>query len=315
VLRRLLSIAAAAWALLSPVLGGGGTDASRASTRPVTLLSDGARGGADAEALVPTAGSPAAGPPRGSSPGHGARVAFFPAGGRRELLLSFDDGPDLKGTPLILEELDRRGLKAIFFVTGWRLIGDRPERMARRDLVRKIASHGHLVANHTMTHKNLCQNPADQAAEIDDASEIVAQATGVRPLLFRAPYGAYCRSLEATLAARDLYDVGWNLDPQDWGGKDEQGLFTYLTRRLARLQGRGILLLHDTHQASVNMLPRILDWIARENRRAVAAGEPPITIIDYAALLPDRPLAKSGLETMVARMASAAGQSLARLRR
>src|SRR6187402_1084849 len=54
------------------------------------------------------------------SPGHGAHTAFKPSTAPRELLLSFDDGPDLSGTPLILDELDRRGLKAIFFVTGWR---------------------------------------------------------------------------------------------------------------------------------------------------------------------------------------------------
>src|SRR6187431_625742 len=57
------------------------------------------------------------------SPGHEARTRFYPAGTPRELVLSFDDGPDLDGTPLILEELDRRRLKAIFFVTGWRMLG------------------------------------------------------------------------------------------------------------------------------------------------------------------------------------------------
>src|SRR4051794_35546954 len=64
------------------------------------------------------------------SPGHGPRTRFQPAGAPRELVLSFDDGPDLDGTPLILEELDRRGLKAIFFVTGWRMLGHRPEDVA-----------------------------------------------------------------------------------------------------------------------------------------------------------------------------------------
>src|SRR4051812_36281079 len=54
------------------------------------------------------------------SPGDEWRFAPRPPTHQRELLLSFDDGPDLRGTPLILEELDRRGLKAIFFVTGWR---------------------------------------------------------------------------------------------------------------------------------------------------------------------------------------------------
>src|SRR5205085_1239439 len=88
------------------------------------------------------------------SPWHGAR----PSHGR-ELLLTFDDGPDLEGTPLILEELDRRNLKAIFFVTGWQCLRPRWDDAARRDLMRKIAAHGHLVGNHTLHHANLCKPP------------------------------------------------------------------------------------------------------------------------------------------------------------
>lgn len=309
-LRRLVSMVAAATALLVPTLGGG-SDVSHAAIRPVAAPVDVAPVAVESAPPVATRAAEVA---VAGSPGHGAKVGFHPEAGARELLLSFDDGPDLKGTPLILDELDRRGLKAVFFVTGWRLTGDRPEEIARRDLVRKIASHGHLVANHTMTHKNLCQNPAEQSAEIDGASEIVAQATGVRPLLFRAPYGAYCRSLEATLAARDLPDVGWNLDPQDWkNAADERGMFKYLTSKLSKLEGRGILLLHDTHLAAVNTLPLILDWIERENRRSVEEGRAPITLVDYRVLLPERPVAKSGLETIVAQLAGEVGTSFRRL--
>jgi len=228
----------------------------------------------------------------------------------RELLLSFDDGPDLRGTPLILDELDRRGIKAVFFVTGWRLAGDRPEDVARRDLVRKIARHGHLVANHTMTHKNLCQNPRAQADEIDDATEIVGQVTGVPPLLFRSPYGAHCPSLLSALQARDLPDVRWNMDPQDWKSDDEAVIYRYITQKLSRLEGRGILLLHDTHLASVNVLPAVLDWIARENHRAIRESRPPITLVDYAALLPDRTAPSSGLETIVASVTQDAGAAI-----
>ncbi len=148
--------------------------------------------------------------------GFGAKTGFYPSLSPRELVLTFDDGPDLKYTPIVLDELDRRGLKAIFFITGHRLIGDRPEDVARRELVRKIAARGHLVGNHTMTHRDLCQFPDEAAAEIDANAEVLTAVTGVRPLLFRAPYGARCRKLEAALAARGLVSVGWNLDPQDW---------------------------------------------------------------------------------------------------
>jgi len=251
-----------------------------------------------------------------ASPGHGPHVPFRVVDAPRELLLSFDDGPDLRGTPLILNELDRRGLKAIFFVTGWRLKGDRPEEVARRQLVRRIAAHGHLVANHTLSHHNLCQKPGEQATEIDENAELIAASTGVRPFLFRSPYGAFCHSLEAALQARGLVDIGWNLDPQDWKvDRDEEFVYQYLTRKLSHLEGRGILLLHDTHLASVHALPRILDWLARENARAVRAGTAPITITDYRAIIPRRDLAAGGLPQLVgALVADAAGSVQRHLR-
>lgn len=247
------------------------------------------------------------------SPGHGPHTKFQPASGPRELLLSFDDGPDLEGTPLILDELDRRGLKAVFFVTGWRFAGQRPEDQARRDLVRRIAAHGHLVANHTFTHHDLCQNPGERDAEIDDNTALIEATTGIKPLLFRAPYGGYCQGLEDALTAREMPDVGWNLDPQDWKNRREEDVYNYLVAKVSRLRGRGILLLHDTHLASVRALPLFLDWLARENERAVAAGQPPVSIIDYGVLVPRRPVAESGVERVVSDLVADVGGPLARL--
>ena len=267
---------------------------------------DGATAPEPAEGRSPDRPAAAALPPAPAPVafGFGPRTGFQPSTGPRELVLSFDDGPDLKFTPLVLEELDRRGLKAIFFITGHRLVGDRPEDVARRDLVRKISAHGHLVANHTMTHRNLCRFPSEAAAEIDGNSEVIAASTGVRPLLFRAPYGARCRVLEAALVERQLTSVGWNLDPQDWKkGGDSADVLRYLVTKLGRLEGRGILLLHDTHAASVFALGPLLDWIARENRRATADGRPPIQLRDYSVFLPETPLPTTGLGTLAAGIA------------
>jgi len=301
VVRRLVAATALLAPLFVPALVGG-SDAPRAR-RAKSLEAAAAAFGTYATDLPPEE------PPALASPGHGPHVAFHAATEPRKLLLSFDDGPDLRGTPLILDELDRRGLKAIFFVTGWRLKGERPEDVARRDLVRKIAAHGHLVANHTMSHHDLCQNPAEQAEEIDANAELITETTGVRPFLFRSPYGAFCHSLEAALNARGLTDVGWNLDPQDWKvERDEEAVVSYLTNKLGGLKGRGILLMHDTHLASVYALPRVLDWLAKENARNVRHGRQPIQIVDYRELVPARPLAAGGLPELVgALVADAAG--------
>jgi len=307
-LRRFSAFGALCAGLLAPSVVGGSDVWSARPASPADPL----------DSLRVTDGSPQPGDSGTpfASPGHGPHVPFRVVDAPRELLLSFDDGPDLRGTPLILNELDRRGLKAIFFVTGWRLKGDRPEEVARRELVRRIAAHGHLVANHTLSHHNLCQKPGEQATEIDENAELIAASTGIRPFLFRSPYGAFCHSLEAALQARGLVDIGWNLDPQDWKvDRDEEFVYQYLTKKLTRLEGRGILLLHDTHLASVHALPRILDWLARENAREVRAGRAPITITDYRAIIPRRDLAGGGLPQLVgALVADAAGSVQRHLR-
>jgi peptidoglycan/xylan/chitin deacetylase (PgdA/CDA1 family) len=223
----------------------------------------------------------------------------------RQVMLTFDDGPDFHGTPQILDALDRRGLKGIFFVNGRYLLGSRAEDLSRRDMVRKLAAHGHLVANHTLTHRNLCREPDTVEEEIDTNSEIIAFATGIRPLLFRSPYGARCRTLDAALRERDLVPVGWNMDPQEWRAASEEAVYTYVTQGLARLHGHAILLLHDKHLAAVRALPRILAWIDDENARVAREGGVPIRVVDYSVFVPQRPAPPpTGFEPLLRRLGS-----------
>ena len=225
----------------------------------------------------------------------------------RSLLLTFDDGPDLVGTSLILDELTRRGVKAVFFVNGHHIVRDRPEDLARRDLLRKLATRGHLVGNHTMNHKNLCQERETMAAEIDGAAEIIAYATSVRPLLFRSPYGARCRELDRALAEREVLQVGWNMDPQEWRGEDEDAVVKYTTAGLRRAQGPVILLLHDKNVSGVRALARILDFVDNENARIAREGGRPIRLVDYRVLLPAPELPETGLEPWARSAAGALG--------
>ena len=244
-------------------------------------------------------------------PGEPARAASKASLARgRSLLLTFDDGPDLVGTSLILDELTRRGIKAVFFVNGHHIVRDRPEDLARRDLLRKLATHGHLVGNHTMNHKNLCQERESIAAEIDGASEIIAYATSVRPLLFRSPYGARCRELDRALAEREVIQVGWNVDPQEWRGEDEDAIVKYTTGALRRAKGPVILLLHDKNVSAVRALSRILDFVDGENVRAKRDGTPPIRLVDYRVLLPAPELPETGLYPLARYFASSFASSL-----
>lgn len=229
---------------------------------------------------------------------------------RRDVLLTFDDGPDLEVTPLVLAELDRRGLKAIFFVQGSHLIGERTADRARRRLVRTLVEHGHMVGNHTLSHKDVCLQRDALEREIDDNQEVLTAATGIRPVLFRSPYGARCRALDEALAARGLINVGWNVDPQEWRGDDPAAIAATVAAQLRALPGRGIVLLHDTKRATVRALPRILDTIAAlSSPSAARPGQPgpapPLRVVDYSVFLPRPSLPDLGVERLLGQLLGA----------
>lgn len=223
--------------------------------------------------------------------------------GGPEVILTFDDGPHERYTAMILDELDDRGLQAIFFWVGRRLSGGKGLD-DRKALVGRAVREGHLVANHTMTHAHLCSVPADTAAsEIDDNARLLERLTGLPMRLFRTPYGDYCRRLREILAARDLDHMHWDIDPQEWIDHDSTRTAQYVIGKLRRLEGRAVLLMHDTHLSTARALPEVLDWIEAENIRRLAAGRAPIRIVPPSALIRGR----APVATWAAELAGAAG--------
>jgi chitooligosaccharide deacetylase len=200
------------------------------------------------------------------------------ASGDPEVLLTFDDGPHYKTTGKVLDILKARGLSAVFFLTGDRFErgnADRP-----RALVKRMLAEGHVIANHTMTHEQLCSGKPEAAAwQIDEARSVLEQEAGMPVPWFRAPYGAWCPRLVQQLGERGITHFYWDIDPQEWRTGSAKTTEKRVTAALRRLQGRAILLLHDTKPATVKALPKILDWIDKENAKRQKAGKRPIRIV------------------------------------
>ena len=209
-----------------------------------------------------------------------------------ELLFTFDDGPHNERTPKVLDILDKYGIHAVFFVNGVHFQGESAGARKSRAVLREIVARGHAVGNHTINHKFLCGKlgPRIGEGEIEGNAQLIAQAIGHRPELYRTPYGAHCASLSVTLDKLGVKHIGWDIDPQDWKLQNTEKVRDFVTRWLHNMKsGRQILLMHDIHQCSVEALPQILEFLKKENAERAKRGEPQIRVIDYAYLLPPRP--------------------------
>jgi peptidoglycan/xylan/chitin deacetylase (PgdA/CDA1 family) len=204
------------------------------------------------------------------------------ASGGPEIVFTFDDGPNPTLTPKVLDILKKHDVKAIFFLVG-EMVDTKNKNVPK--ILRRMIAEGHVLANHTMTHKDLCRVAEEKgAAEIDGGREAIVKITGVHPLWFRAPFGVRCERIEGLLDARGIQHMHWDLDPQEWKHGDKAKVVDYVTGQLARAKGRNVLLLHDIHAVTVQALPDILAWISAENERRKGTDKKPIRIVQAPAL-------------------------------
>lgn len=227
-----------------------------------------------AAALVAALASPAPVRAQGwATPAAGPSVSGDP-----ELIFTFDDGPNPRTTEKVLDTLAAHRVQAVFFMVGWRFQRGDTERSKK--LLGRMLTDGHVVANHTMTHAQLCGlEPAQLDQEIVGARDLLERESAMGVPWFRTPYGAHCGRLLDALGRNQLHHFHWDIDPQEWQGKSAKSTAAYVIRQLARLQGRAVLLMHDTKPATAAALPEILTWLDSENARRKAVGRRPIRIV------------------------------------
>lgn len=178
------------------------------------------------------------------------------SGSASAMTLTFDDGPDPRYTPGILDTLARHGVRAMFFVCGEMAVDN-------KDLLRRMVAEGHVIGNHTWTHPQLTKisRPA-MASEIGRTSEVVQQAAGTAPQWFRAPYGAWNRAAFEIGAELGMEPLAWTVDTLDW---KEPGTTAIVSRVLKQAAPGVIVLNHDAGgnrsqsvQALASYLPQLL---------------------------------------------------------
>jgi peptidoglycan/xylan/chitin deacetylase (PgdA/CDA1 family) len=199
--------------------------------------------------------------PRGQLLGPNLVRLPAPAVRRREIALTFDDGPDPEVTPRVLELLDRYQAKASFFCIG-------EKAAAHPELVKEIAHRGHSVENHSYHHHSAFAffGISRLKREVDAAQEIVATITGRPPVFFRAPAGFRSPLLDPVLASRGLRYVSWTRRGFDAVSGNSTRILRDLTRGLA---AGDVLLMHDRVPVVLSVLPALLEQIAAQGLKTV----------------------------------------------
>lgn len=185
-----------------------------------------------------------------------------------QLLLTFDDGPDEKYTPQILDVLSKYHVPATFFVVGLQAEKNLP-------ILRRIYNEGHLLGNHTFTHRNVATITSERALmEFKLTRLLIECVTGHSTILFRAPYNADSEPvtmeeiIPVALARKQNYlDIGENIDPEDWQeGITAQTIFERVVKAVEQKRGN-IILLHDaggkTREETVKALPMIIEYFQK----------------------------------------------------
>ena len=205
---------------------------------------------------------------------------------RRTILFSFDDGPSRRTTPELLDLLDRLGIRALFFVTTETFGRGNPWEREHATIVQEIADRGHLVGNHTETHRQLpLLRNHEIETELERSEQKIVDAIGLRPRLIRPPGGALSVRVQELLAARGYTSVLWSVYAGDLevdSAEDVVRTFFRVLQRRERETGDrgGIVLLHDTQRHSLEALPRLVDALRRRNCELLARGEELYDIVD-----------------------------------
>jgi peptidoglycan/xylan/chitin deacetylase (PgdA/CDA1 family) len=156
--------------------------------------------------------------------------------------LTFDDGPDARGTPAVLAALAAAGAPATFFLTGEQV-------RAHRSLAAEIAAAGHEVGVHGDRHRNLLRvGPRALRDDLGRAEAAIADATGRAPRLYRPPYGVLSAAALALAREHGWEPVLWTRWGRDWRARaTARTVAAEATRALA---GGEIVLLHDADRYS-----------------------------------------------------------------
>ena len=181
--------------------------------------------------------------------------------GRRLVTLTFDDGPFPETTPVVLHVLAKHHVHATFFWIGRYLDGMSDRAVRTREVATLVRDAGHLIGTHTHDHERLIGvSKGEVLGQIERGSTSIERAVGVRPSVFRPPFGQLDTYGESVAKEKGLTLVLWNIETQDLRHTDAEAMAKNLEEQID-FNGGGVVLLHDIRFTTAEALDRLLTWI------------------------------------------------------
>ncbi len=169
--------------------------------------------------------------------------------------LSFDAAWGNEDTQTLIDILSQYNVKVTFFVVGeW--VDKYPES------VKALADAGHEIMNHSSDHAHFNSLTAEQiAADINACNDKIEAITGVRPTLFRPPYGEYDDHVISAVRGMDMEPIQWDVDSLDW----KELTADEITQRVtSKVQSGSIVLFHNAALHTPEALPGIIEALLQD---------------------------------------------------
>ena len=178
--------------------------------------------------------------------------------------LSFDAAWGNEDTQMLIDILAKYNVKATFFVVGeW--VDKYPES------VKALHDAGHEVMNHSDAHPHMAKLTAKQIIdEVNRCSDKIEAVTGVRPTLFRCPYGEYDDNVIGTVNGMGLTAVQWDTDSLDWKKLTAGEIYQRVS---TQVQPGSIVLFHNAGLHTPEALPSIIEYLLAEGYTIVPISE------------------------------------------
>ncbi|WP_251575908.1 polysaccharide deacetylase family protein [Paenibacillus sp. MER TA 81-3] len=193
------------------------------------------------------------------------------AQGSRQVALTFDDVPDNRATPLVLDILKEHNIRATFFLVGSRA-------KAHPELVQRIVREGHIIGNHSYNHPLLTKLtlPAFEH-QLKDTERVIEQIVGYKPRYFRPPYGEISEKQLRWAGDHGYLVVNWDVDSNDWRGLSASQIIRNVVNGVSPgsivLQHAGGSAHNGYLQGTVKALPAIINRLKAQNYEFVTVSE------------------------------------------